>query len=51
MAPVKRESREEQLANHMANFVYRETLEEQIKATDCSICMEPMGFNLSLIHI
>ena len=47
MAPVKRESREEQLANHMASFVYRETLEDQIKATDCSICMEPMGTNSS----
>lgn len=47
MAPVKLESREEQLANHMANFVYRETLEDQIKATDCEICMEPMGTNAS----
>ena len=47
MAPVQLESREQQLANHMASFVYRPTLEDQIKATDCSICMEPMGTNSS----
>ena len=47
MAPVRRESREEQLANHMASFVYRPTLEDQIKATECELCMEPMGVNTS----
>ena len=47
MAPVQLESREEQLANHMASFVYRPTLEDQIRATDCELCMEPMASNTS----
>ena len=47
MTPVRFQDREQQLADHVAGFVFRETLEDQIKASDCGICMEPLGFNNS----
>lgn len=47
MTPVHFKTREEQLADHVANFLYQPTLEDQIKAADCEICLEPLGFNNS----
>lgn len=47
MAPVPFLNREQQLQQHMANFVFHETLDDQIRATDCNFCMEPMAFNTS----
>jgi len=47
MTPVRFKNRDEQYADHMANFVFRETLEDQIKASDCEICLQPMATNAS----
>ena len=47
MTPVRFRNRDEQLQDHIAGFVFRETLEDQIKAADCEICMEPMATNAS----
>ena len=47
MTPVRFQNRDEQLQDHIAGFVFRETLEDQIKASDCGICMEPMATNAS----
>ena len=43
MTPVRFQDRDAQFEQHMNNFVFHETLENQIKAADCSICMEPLG--------
>jgi hypothetical protein len=47
MTPVRFRDRDQQMADHMASFVFQETLEDQIKAADCGICMEPLGLNSS----
>ena len=47
MTPVRFRDRDQQMADHVASFVFQETLEDQIKAADCGICMEPLGLNSS----
>ena len=47
MTPVRFQDRHAQFQQHMNKFVFHETLENQIKATDCNICMEPLGLNNS----
>jgi hypothetical protein len=47
MTPVRFQDRAGQEEEHMANspsseFVFHETIEDQIKAHDCGICMEPL---------
>ena len=47
MTPVRFRNRDQQLEDHMNSFVFHETIEDQIKAADCSICTEPLAFNNS----